>query len=139
MSIPYLAGLPWFLAYMAFGIIALILFMTVYSRLTPHHEWSLIKEGNTAAAYAFSGSTIGFALPLYSAMAHSVSLVDFILWALIAFVVQVATYFFIKLSIRILYKENLSQHITDNHSAYGILVGAISIAVGILNAAAMTY
>lgn len=134
----YLAGLPGFLAYFAVAIAMLLLFLGCYSWLTPHKEWQLIKADNKAAAVAFSGSIIGFVLPLHSALSNSTSLLDFMLWGLIAFVVQILTFFVLK-GLLLAFKENLSKHISEDHLAFGILVAGLSISVGLLNAAAMTY
>ena len=134
----YLQGLPHFFAYLIGALGLLVAFMYCYSRLTPHHEWTLIREGNAAAARAYAGSILGFTIPLYSAMANSVSYIDFILWGVIAFGVQLATFFGLKLFLR-QQGESLSQHINEGHQAYGTLVGSISIAVGLINAASMTW
>ena len=61
-------------------------------------------------------------------MAHSISYIDFILWGVVAFGVQIATFFGLKLFLR-RQGESLSQHITEGHQAYGTLVGSISITV----------
>lgn len=134
----YLQGLPFFFAYLLGAIALLVAFMYCYSRITPHHEWALIREGNAAAASAYGGSILGFTIPLYSAMAHSVNYLDFLLWGIIAFGVQLATFFVIKLFLR-RQGESLSRHITEGHQAYGILVAAVAVAVGLLNAASMTW
>ncbi|WP_346796592.1 DUF350 domain-containing protein [Halomonas sp. Bachu 37] len=134
----YLQGLPFFFAYLLGAIVLLVAFMYCYSRITPHHEWQLIREGNAAAASAYGGSILGFTIPLYSAMANSVSYLDFLLWGIIAFGVQLATFFGIKLFLR-RQGESLSQHITEGHQAYGILVAAVAVSVGLLNAASMTW
>ena len=134
----YLQGLPSFFAYLLGALALLVAFMYCYSRLTPHHEWALIRAGNAAAATAYGGSILGFTLPLYSAMAHSISYIDFILWGVVAFGVQIATFFGLKPFLR-RQGESLSQHITEGHQAYGTLVGSISIAVGLINAASMTW
>lgn len=134
----YLTGFPAFAAYLAISLGMLVAFMAVYSLLTPHHEWTLMRQGNIAAAIAYGGTTIGFALPLYSAMANAMSLKDFMLWSVISAAVQIMTFFAIRIVLR-LQNERLSNHISEGHLAYGILVACISIAAGILNAAAMTY
>ena len=46
----YLQGLPSFFAYLLGALALLVAFMYCYSRLTPHHEWALIRAGNAAAA-----------------------------------------------------------------------------------------
>ena len=48
----YLQGLPSFFAYLLGALALLVAFMYCYSRLTPHHEWALIRAGNAAAATA---------------------------------------------------------------------------------------
>ncbi|MFG6177853.1 DUF350 domain-containing protein [Halomonas sp. THAF12] len=134
----YLAGLPAFLCYLIVGVAMLVLFMFCYSKATPHQEWKLIQAGNTAASAAYGGAILGFTIPLYSAMSHSVSLVDFILWGIVAFVVQIVTFFATKGVLKI-QGESLSTHISEAHVAYGVLSGSIAVAVGLLNAAAMTW
>tara|TARA_R110002049_G_scaffold18010_1_gene69347 strand:- start:8714 stop:9127 length:414 start_codon:yes stop_codon:yes gene_type:complete len=134
----YLYGLPSFIAYLVTAIVLLAAFMYCYSRITPHHEWTLIREGNAAAASAYGGSILGFTIPLYSAMAHSINFIDFVLWGVIAFIVQLATFFAVKLFLR-KQGESLSQHITEGHQAYGILMASVAVAVGLLNAASMTW
>ena len=62
----YLTGLPNFLAYFGVAIALLLIFSVVYARLTPHHEFALIRENKSAAAIAFGGSLLGFVLPLFS-------------------------------------------------------------------------
>ena len=49
----YLQGLPSFFAYLLGALALLVAFMYCYSRLTPHHEWALIRAGNAAAATAY--------------------------------------------------------------------------------------
>ena len=82
-----LDGLPWFFAYFATAVVLTLLYVVVYMWVTPHPEIKLIRENNLAAALAFGGSLIGFSLPLASATANSVALVDCIIWGLIAIAV----------------------------------------------------
>jgi len=130
----YLGGLPGFSAYFAVAAALLAAFAVVYSLVTPHHEWRLIKANTTAAAVAFGGAILGFVLPLHSAISHSVNLVDCVLWGVVAFVVQIATFFVLRLVI-----PDLPRRISDNELAPAIMAAALSIAVGLLNAASMTY
>lgn len=130
----YLSGLPNFLAYFGVAILLLLVFAMVYSKLTPHHEFKLISENKPAAAIAFAGSLLGFVLPLYSAISHSVSLIDCVIWGLVAIIVQLITFFCLRLFIK-----DLSQRIARDEIASGIFVAASSVAVGLLNAACMSY
>lgn len=128
-----LAGFPAFILYFAVAMILLALFLYLYSKLTPYREFLLIGEGNTAAAYSFGGAILGFCIPLSSAIAHSVSLTDMVVWALISFVIQFSVY----LIVRVIFPTVATDIHTDQTSK-GIFLGVLSIAVGIINAACMS-
>ncbi|GGA99345.1 DUF350 domain-containing protein [Brucella endophytica] len=130
----YVEGLPAFLAYFAVGLAAFAVFTLVYTLLTPHAEVKLIRSGNLAAVTAFLGALLGFSLPLASAAAHSVSVLDYIIWAVIGIVVQVLAFFIAGFTMPGLHKK-----ITEGEMAAGLWGGGIALAVGILNAACMTY
>ncbi|MDP3536322.1 MAG: DUF350 domain-containing protein [Halomonas sp.] len=134
----YMSGLPAFFTYLVTAAIMLALFLAAYSAITPHHEWKLIREGNTAAATAYAGATIGFTIPLFSAMSQSVSFIDFIAWGVVAFIVQIVTFFVVKLVLKVK-GESLSTHITEGHVAYGVFAAGIFVAIGFLNAASMVW
>ncbi len=122
-----------FLAYLSIGVGVLIAASFVVAMVTPHREFRLIRDGNTTAAIAFAGSLVGLALPIDAAISNSVSLLDALIWGAVSAVVQVVAY----LATRLL-SPKLSQQITDNVPAAGVLAAGVSIAVGLINAAAMT-
>jgi putative membrane protein len=127
-----LVGLPAFLSYFGSAIVLLLLFGFIYTQLTTHDEFALIRQGKAAAAIALGGSLLAFVLPLCSAIVHSVSLLDFLVWGGIALVIQLATFFGVRLFV-----PGLSQRINANETAAGIFVALASIAVGAVNAACM--
>jgi putative membrane protein len=129
-----LAGLPAFLAYFALAVLLLALFLVIYLQATPYPELKLIREGNTAAAITLSGSLLGFVLPLISAIAHSVSLLDMLVWGAVALVVQIGVYFAVSRLV-----PHLPREISEGHVAQATLLAALAVAVGLLNAACMTY
>ena len=86
-----LATLPNFLIYFVASLILTALFLLIYTRVTPYREWALIRAGNNAAAVSLSGAAIGFILPLASAITHSVSWLDMVVWSVVAMIVQLAT------------------------------------------------
>lgn len=129
-----LAGLPAFLAYLGTGVLFIAIFTFVYTRITAHRELQLVKDNVPAAAVAFLGSLVGFCLPVGSAMAHSVSLVDCIVWATIGLIVQIVTYFLVRMSI-----PDISQRISNGEMSSGIWLASFSLAMGLLSAASMTY
>ena len=135
MLIQSLAGLPSFLFYFATAMGLLALFLVVYVLITPYREFTLIREGNVAAAASLSGAMLGFVLPLASAIAHSVGLLDMVIWGMIALLIQILVY----LVARFLLFPDLSRDIPAGRVATGVFLGALSIAIGILNAACMSY
>jgi putative membrane protein len=46
------ARLPAFLVYFCTAIIAVAAYLLVYTRITPHNEFQLIRDNNSAAAIA---------------------------------------------------------------------------------------
>lgn len=130
----YVSGLPAFLAYFGTGSALIIVFALLYSLVTPHRELTLVREGNIAAATAYLGALVGFSLPLASAAANSVSIVDFIIWAAIGGIVQLAAF-----GIAAVAQKGLSARITAGESAAGLWAGGVALITGLLNAACMTY
>ncbi|PUA29198.1 MAG: hypothetical protein B0W54_00910 [Cellvibrio sp. 79] len=129
-----LDGLPPFLAYFAVAIVLVLVFIGLYTWITPHSEMDLIRANNPAAALAFGGALIGFALPLSSAITHSLSLLDCAIWGAVALVVQVLTFTVLRFSIK-----QLPERIHNGEIATGILSAATAVAVGLINAACMSY
>ncbi len=128
-----LNGLPWFLAYLATAVVLTLIYVIVYMWVTPHPEIKLIRENNLSASLAFSGSLVGFSLPLASAIANSVALVDCVVWGLIAIVVQIVIFYLVRLPI-----PQISDRIEKGEMASGLWLGAASLTGGLLNAASMT-
>jgi putative membrane protein len=129
-----LAGLPAFLAYFGLAIGLLLAYGVIYVQLTPHREFALIRANGGAAALAFGGSLLGFCLPLHSAISHSVGWIDCLVWGAIALVVQLLAFLALRLLI-----GDLPRRIEANETAAGIFVAMVSIGVGLLNAASMSY
>jgi putative membrane protein len=130
----YLGGVPAFLSYFAIGAGLIILFCLVYVRLTPHAEFALIKENKSASAIAFGGSLIGFALPLHAAISHAVSLLDCVLWGVVALIVQLFAFFAVRIVV-----SDLPGRIARDERAAGIFSAAVAISVGLVNSASMSY
>ena len=130
-----LSGVGAFIAYFVGGLVSLLVFIALYVRLTPYREFDLIRQGNRTAALSLSGNVLGFAIVLYTAISHSVSGVDVLLWSVIGFLAQYASYHII----RQFFLRHWLLYIEEDNVAAGILAGALSIAVGLLNAASMSY
>lgn len=129
-----LQGLPAFAAYFACGYLMILVFTAVYSKITPHCEWTLMRDNNSAAAVAFGLTIIGFTIPVASAAINSVSLVDYLIWGGVALVTQIITFFAVRL-----YMPRLSERVSADEMPAGLILGCSALATGILNAACMTY
>ena len=125
-------GIPAFLIYLVASFALLALFVLIYVQITPYKELTLVREGNAAAAVSLSGAILGFVIPLAHAIVQAASLGDMALWALLALVVQLLVYF---VTTRMV--PGLTRDIPAGTIAPGILLGALSLATGILNAACM--
>lgn len=129
-----LQGLLPFALYFGLGYLLTFSFLFIYTKITPHCEWTLMKSNNTAASLGFAGALIGFVLPISSAAVNAVSLVDYIIWAVVAGIIQLIAFFSVRF-----YMPTLSNKIEQNQISAGAFLGAASLASGILNAACMTY
>jgi len=112
----------------------LLVFCVIYCKVTPYDELKLVREGKLAPAISFGGAFIGFVLPLHSAITHSVGFVDMLVWALVAMVVQILVFSLVRL-----FFKDLVKQIEENQPAAASLLAFFAIAIGILNAASMTY
>jgi putative membrane protein len=129
-----LEGFGAFLLHFVLSIVFVLVYLSVYVHVTPYREFTLIRQGNAAAAASLSGSLIGFVLPLASAVIHSVNPWDMAIWAAIAIVVQIVVYLVVRLVL-----PGIVRHIPEGRVGAGVFLGAVSLAAGILNAACMTY
>ena len=129
-----LSGFDEFLIYAGLAIAFIYMYMIVYLWVTPYNELKLIKDGNIAAAVSLSGSVLGFTLPLAAAIFQSVNPWDMMLWAFIAAGVQLLVYVAVRYTLL-----NVTRRIKEGQVATGIVLAAVSLSAGILNAACMTY
>jgi putative membrane protein len=134
MPAHFLATLPNFLAYLATAIALLALFMTIYLYATPYAEVTLIRGNNVAAAISLSGAMLGFALPIANVIAHSDTLFDLTVWGVVAGVVQLLAWGVARLAL-----PRLAEDIAAGRTAPATFVATLSLTVGLLNAACMTY
>jgi putative membrane protein len=115
------------------ALVLLALFVAVYSALTSHHEMTLIRAGNKAAALSLGGAVVGFVIPVSKAIEQSAGLIDLMVWSGIAFVAQMVAY-----ALTAAMVPHLRRAIEEDYVASGILLAALAIAIGVLNAASMS-
>lgn len=129
-----ISTLPSFLTYFAVATAILVAFLFIYVSFTPYREIALIREGNTAAAVSLSGTLVGFALPVANVIENSHNLVDLALWSSIACVVQLLIYLAARTAL-----PQLAEDIPAGKLAPAIFLAALSVSVGLINAACMEY
>jgi putative membrane protein len=132
-SFDYSTAITAHLSYFGVAIVATVLFVAIYVMITPHREFTLIRQGNTAAAISLGGALIGYTIPLAKAVSQSESMSDMMLWSGVALVAQLVAYGVTRLIV-----PALSSDVNEGKTAAGIFLAAMSISIGLLNAAAMT-
>ena len=126
-----------FLSFFFTALLLVIVFLFFFFLVTPYDDYKLIfEENNIAASLGFSGAVIGVSIPLYSALVHSVSYVDFAIWGGVAIFIQLIFAFVVtRLGGKYSFKEKISQGVVP----VGILMAFLSISIGLLNAGSMSY
>jgi putative membrane protein len=134
MPTHFFAMLPNFLAYLGTAITLVAAFVTIYLYVTPYDEIALIRTNNTAAAISLSGALLGFAMPIANVIAHSDTLLDLAVWGVVAGLVQLLAWGLARIAL-----PKLEEDIAAGRVAPATFVAALSLTVGLLNAACMTY
>ena len=127
------ASLPLYLVFLgtALGLFAIAL--GIYLQVTPFHEIRLIRQGNSAAAASMGGTAIGMAIVLHSAASGTFNALELAVWGGIGLIGQIVVFLILMLIL-----PDLKKGINEDKLGYGILLGALSIAMGILNAGALS-
>ncbi|CAA6806531.1 MAG: DUF350 domain-containing protein [uncultured Sulfurovum sp.] len=126
-----------FLLFLFTAVAIVVLFLYLYAKVTPYDDFKLIfEENNLAASIGFGGAILGLSIPLYSALVSSGSYIDFIVWAMVAMLLQLAFAYAVT---KRKGKFSFEEKITENNVAIGTLMAFLSISIGLLNAGSMSY
>lgn len=123
-------GMIYFLQYFIIAIFLISVFVKFYIIFTPYHEWELIKKNNNAAAISLGGATLGFTLPLVSAIYYTVSISEMLTWAAMTCAVQ----FLVFTALR-----SQARSIENGMTAPAIFLAFLSISVGLINAVCISH
>ncbi len=126
-------GLPVLVAQFAATLVLLGIGVAAYMALTPFDERRLVREGNVAAGIVLAGTMVALALPLAATLATSTTILDIVIWGLVALLIQLATF----MAATTLVRDLRVMIEAGNVSAALVLVG-IQLAVALLNAGAMS-
>lgn len=122
-----LQGFSFFVLYLVFGVAMLAVFTRLYMTVTPYHEAQDIHDGKMAPAIALAGAMLGFTFPLLVASYTHTYFLGFLLWGIIAGIVQLAAFW-------ALYTF-LPRYIETNNAAGATVFAVASVCVGLINAA----
>ncbi|PGT84684.1 MULTISPECIES: DUF350 domain-containing protein [Bacillaceae] len=123
-------------SYIGLAIVLLIIGIILFEVTTKNKEFELIKNGNKAAVYAFGGRILGLAIVLYSSISNSVNIFDMVIWGSIAIVMQIIIFYLAEL---LTPKFNITKAIDDDNQAVGLFLLFLSISIGLIIAASLTY
>ena len=122
-----------YLLHLATAIAMVMAFFVVYTQVTPYDEVLLIRQGNCAAAMSLGGTLLGFSATVASALMYTGNYYEFLGWGLVARVVQLLVFL---VATRLLRMSK--DQIEANNFAFGGLLGAISLSIGLINAGSIS-
>ena len=114
-----------FLSHFVTAVVLLLVFVSIYVRVTPYRDFELIAHDNNAVALTLAGAVLGFTFPLVAAIYYTKSLPEMIVWAAITCVVQLVVFVALRRQAR---------RIEEGHLSSAIMVASFSVAIGLLNA-----
>lgn len=115
-----------FLMYSGVSLALLWIFTKAYIKFTPYDEIQQIGQGKKAPAFSLGGAMLGYTLPLVSLSYHGINLVDFVIWSVIAGLVQVGLF-------AALYRV-IPLNVDEDNQAIGIFYVFSAVCVGLINA-----
>ncbi len=129
----FATGFPTALAHLSLTLGLLGAGAVIYALLTPWKEITLIRQGNAAAAVAFSGVLVGLAVPLAVSLSVSTSLKDIALWGVATVALQLMAFRLVDFVL-----TGLPQRIQNNEVSAAVLLVGAKLSTALILAAALT-
>ncbi|QOY34984.1 DUF350 domain-containing protein [Anaerobacillus isosaccharinicus] len=133
----YLQTFDHFLIYLGTSLVLFLIGTFIFKMITPYSERALIKNGNVAVSLKLLGKMAGLVVVLQSAIRSSINLVDLALWAFIAIIVQIILHLVIEYVFT--RNTNLAKEVEKGNVAVGLFLGGVSVLVGLIVAASISY
>lgn len=127
-------GFPLFLLYFVTLGALVHVAVRIYTWITPYDEIAMKRAGNMTAAIILGGVLIGITIPTAAAIFFSKSLLDAVIWTVVAVMVQLLMYTYIMWR-----HPEAREKIERDVPSVGVWFAAVSISSGILQAACMSY
>ena len=125
-------GLPMLLLQFVLVLVLLIVGIAIYMAVTPFRERELLRQGNAAAATVLGGALVALAIPLAALLATTGTLLDILVWGVVALLLQLLTVAVVFQLLR-----GMRTMIEAGQVAGAIPLVAAQLAIALLNAAAM--
>jgi len=129
----FATGFPTTLAHLGVTLALMFVGAALYALLTPWKEIALIREGNAAAAVAFSGVLVGLAIPLAVSLSVSTSIRDIAIWGVATVVLQLLAFRLVDMLL-----TGLPQRIKEGEIAAAVLLVGAKLSTALILAAALT-
>lgn len=126
-------GFPVLITHLGLTIGLFVLGVFVYVKITPHHEFQLVRDGNASAGLSLAGVVIGMAMPLAFSLAASVNELDIVFWGLVVIALQLLAFVAAHLMLR-----DLSRRIENNEMASAWVLFSFNIALAMFLSAAIS-
>jgi putative membrane protein len=123
------------LASFSVGILALIVFLSCFERVTKYDGWEEIRKGNVAAAMATGGKIFGICNIFRFSIEANDSIYESLLWAAVGFVLLLAAYFLFEFLTPVF---RIDEEIGKDNRAVGLLAMIISVSLSYIIGAAVT-
>lgn len=123
------------LAYFSVGVLALILFIAVFERITRYNGWEEIRKGNVAAAMATGGKIFGICNIFRFSIIEGDSIYVSMMWAAVGFVLLIVAYFLFEYLTPVF---RVDEEIGKGNLAVGLLAMIISVSLSFIIGAALT-
>lgn len=123
------------LAYFSVGILALIVFLAAFERVTKYNGWEEIRKGNVSAAMATGGKIFGICNIFRYSIGAGDSIYESMLWAAVGFVLLLVAYFLFEYLTPVF---RVDEEIGKDNRAVGLLAMIISVSLSFIIGAAVT-
>lgn len=133
----YLQTFDHFIIYLGTSLVLFLIGTFIFKLVTPYSERALIKNGNVAVSLKLLGKMAGLVVVLQSAIRSAINLVDLAIWALVAIIVQIILHLVIEYVFT--RNTNLAKEVEKGNVAVGLFLGGISVLVGLIVAASISY
>ncbi|HWQ86790.1 DUF350 domain-containing protein [Brevundimonas sp.] len=129
----FATGFPTTMAHLGVTLVLMVGGAVIYALFTPWKEITLIRQGNAAAAVAFSGVLVGLAIPLAVSLSVSTSIKDIALWGIATVVIQLLSFRLVDMIL-----TGLPQRIREGEVAAAVLLVGAKLSTALILAAALT-